>query len=558
MTELRAAHQVTMDINQDGDIFENLRFDSDSLLKLSNAPSENDLLDLLISNTSGNASEFNLEMYVPSKKARLDAGESSLLKKEKKKERSRIKEQERRNRLNERIDELKQILPQRRAPHAKRTNYLSKEEVLAETFDYVRTLQEEINRLKSNGSSEGAESDLHSSDNDNSEHEQPVNRIRLYTYEDKTPSQEQLKATFQVMWAANISLLWKDVERAYNTCCFLDELSQKIDDESYFFRSIFMMDLYYTLGSPNPVEQIKQLERGLERCKFSDMYLDDVGDMYIVLTGEKGMALAVQGFIDESNLLKNEVTTMVFAHESEAARLSFISWMWVLSYIQGDRITLSQALKDKEEVKGSMPVNEEFANVGLSWALVLAGHPKEALELVDKPLEHGSSILGINGDVVYAPIILLAFLTAKEFAAGLERVDKLLTRTLKGGSGPTGRGELLRLKGELLFGAFSESRDLPLLFPSLAEEEELAKIEGFFLTAMEEAAKKRLKTMELKAALSLVGLWERVGITKKLKDSIRLLFPIFQEIASHCKNHIPWDMQCAQRYFPNHPIGSFT
>lgn len=103
-----------MDNNHDGDIFENLRFDPDSLLKLSNAPSENDLLDLLISNTSGNVSEFNLEMYVPSKKARLDTGENSFLKKEKKKEQSRLKEQQRRNRLNERIDELKQILPQRR------------------------------------------------------------------------------------------------------------------------------------------------------------------------------------------------------------------------------------------------------------------------------------------------------------------------------------------------------------------------------------------------------------------------------------------------------------
>lgn len=77
----------------------------------------------------------------------------------------------------------------------------------------MRTLQEEINRLKSNDSPEGTESDLHSSDNDNSEQERLVNRIRLYTSEDETPSQEQLKATFQVMWAANISLLWKDVDR---------------------------------------------------------------------------------------------------------------------------------------------------------------------------------------------------------------------------------------------------------------------------------------------------------------------------------------------------------
>jgi predicted ATPase len=160
----------------------------------------------------------------------------------------------------------------------------------------------------------------------------------------------------------------------------------------------------------------------------------------------------------------------------------------------------------------------EAWGAGLSgWVLAKRGQEKEGIAQIRKSL---GTLQTIGAEVIREWFLILlaeAYGNAGQMSQGLKELAAALS-TIQEEGGHFHEAELYRLKGELTLRSGVESI-----------EYRVKEAEECFLKAIETARKQQAKSLELRATISLVRLWQQQGKWKEAHQVLSEIYDWFTE-----------------------------
>jgi class 3 adenylate cyclase/predicted ATPase len=299
------------------------------------------------------------------------------------------------------------------------------------------------------------------------------------------------------------------------------ELAQKLVDQSERQADVGLKMLSrYHLGmalfqrgviveSARYYEQAKSMYDRDQHRALANIYGIDLG---VTTRGFYSLPMWILGYPDRALALGQEALT--FAQElGHPLSLVFAQcWLaWLHQYRQEADAASQRAAHCIDLASGQgLPLYRAWGVVAQGWALTQQGQAAQGIVLMQEGLATGTA----TGAGVYRPYFLALLAEATSTTGAWASAQSLLDEALAAVQATGERfyeAELYRLKGDITLQACVTAPTADANVHKHAQEQEQAKAQEFFVTAIRISQAQEAKSLELRATMSLARLWQSQG-----------------------------------------------
>ncbi len=295
----------------------------------------------------------------------------------------------------------------------------------------------------------------------------------------------------------------------------LMDLAQRLQDPIHVVEASFALgSLLYYAGEHGPAQ--KYLEWGMSNYRLEQHQpLIQDQDPGVALLSYSAHNLWLLGFPDRALRQCNEAIALAekLAHPySMAMALIWSGWTHIGRW-ETDQVLERSREAIRLSAKHDFPLFEAVGTIQNGWALTRQGSIDAGMAKMRQGLAASASTIGSESAPATVTIHFASvFPGFQDPGEGLRVIDNALAQTGENGLRFL-EPELYRLQGELL-----------LLRDGLG-----AEIEAIFLQAINLARRQRVRSLELRAAMSLSRLWQSQGKIEEARELLGEIYGWFSE-----------------------------